>query len=291
MVPAPSLAGDIRHGGRFALSLVAFNTGVQKQFFPPASRPEIMIDIWLPQGASLKATEREVKRVEALLDKDENIASWSSYIGNGAPRFFLSLDQQLLPTTSGRWSSLPGASRSASSEEPPRGGVRRGRRFLVASAAARGAPGKRAADRLPGAVPRSRRRPRGPARQRGRRCARNARPSQPAQREFQLERSRQVGQGRNRPGPRPGAGGFQPGRGPDPAGLADGGDRDPVPRERPVDRRRLARRRRERDRRRDGVRGSAQRCSACPIWTSFPPAAGTFRWPRWRAWCRCSRRA
>ncbi|MBL8478811.1 MAG: efflux RND transporter permease subunit, partial [Sterolibacteriaceae bacterium] len=49
----------------FGLSLVAFNKGVQKQFFPAASRPEIMIDIWLPQGASLKATEREVKRVEA----------------------------------------------------------------------------------------------------------------------------------------------------------------------------------------------------------------------------------
>ena len=88
--------------GFFALSLVAFNKGVQKQFFPPASRPEIMIDIWLPQGASLKATEREVKRVEALLDKDENIASWSSYIGNGAPRFFLSLDQQLFADNFGQ---------------------------------------------------------------------------------------------------------------------------------------------------------------------------------------------
>ncbi|MBK9018635.1 MAG: efflux RND transporter permease subunit [Sulfuritalea sp.] len=88
--------------GFFALSLVAFNKGVQKQFFPAASRPEIMIDIWLPQGASLKATEREVKRVEALLDKDENIASWSSYIGNGAPRFFLSLDQQLFADNFGQ---------------------------------------------------------------------------------------------------------------------------------------------------------------------------------------------
>ena len=88
--------------GVFALSLVAFNKGVQKQFFPPASRPEIMIDIWLPQGASLKATEHEVKRVEALLGKDENIASWSSYIGNGAPRFFLSLDQQLFADNFGQ---------------------------------------------------------------------------------------------------------------------------------------------------------------------------------------------
>ena len=86
----------------FALSLVAFNKGVQKQFFPPASRPELMIDIWLPQGASLKATEREVKRVEALLDKDENISSWSSYIGNGAPRFVLSLDQQLFADNFGQ---------------------------------------------------------------------------------------------------------------------------------------------------------------------------------------------
>jgi multidrug efflux pump len=86
----------------FVLSLVAFNKGVQKQFFPAASRPEIMIDIWLPQGASLKATEREVKRVEALLANDERIASWSSYIGNGAPRFFLSLDQQLFADNFGQ---------------------------------------------------------------------------------------------------------------------------------------------------------------------------------------------
>ncbi len=79
----------------FVLGIVAFNTGVQKQFFPPSNRPELMVDLWLPQGASLKATEREVKRVEALLKDDDRIASYSSYIGNGAPRFFLPLDQQL----------------------------------------------------------------------------------------------------------------------------------------------------------------------------------------------------
>ena len=88
--------------GFFALSLVLFNKAVQKQFFPPASRPEIMVDIWLPQGASLQATAREVKRVESLLAKDEGIASWSSYIGNGAPRFVLSLDQQLFADNFGQ---------------------------------------------------------------------------------------------------------------------------------------------------------------------------------------------
>ncbi len=79
----------------FVLSIVAFGKGVQKQFFPAASRLEVMVDVWLPQGASLKATEHEVKRIEQLLQDDPGIAYSSSYIGNGAPRFFLSLDQQL----------------------------------------------------------------------------------------------------------------------------------------------------------------------------------------------------
>lgn len=79
----------------FVLGIIAFNTGVQKQFFPPSNRPELLVDLWLPQGSSLKATEREIKRVEALIKDDDRIASYSSYIGNGAPRFFLPLDQQL----------------------------------------------------------------------------------------------------------------------------------------------------------------------------------------------------
>ena len=79
----------------FVLSIAAFGKGVQKQFFPAASRLELMVDVWLPQGASLKATEHEVKRIEQLLKDDPGIAYSSSYIGNGAPRFFLSLDQQL----------------------------------------------------------------------------------------------------------------------------------------------------------------------------------------------------
>ncbi len=79
----------------FVLSIVAFGIGVQKQFFPAASRLELMVDVWLPQGASLKATEHEVERIEKLLKDDPGVAYSSSYIGNGAPRFFLSLDQQL----------------------------------------------------------------------------------------------------------------------------------------------------------------------------------------------------
>jgi multidrug efflux pump len=79
----------------FVLSIVAFGKFVQQQFFPAASRLELMVDVWLPQGASLKATEHEVERIEKLLRGDPDIAYSSSYIGNGAPRYFLSLDQQL----------------------------------------------------------------------------------------------------------------------------------------------------------------------------------------------------
>jgi multidrug efflux pump len=79
----------------FVLSIVAFNKGVEKQFFPSASRLELMVDVWLPQGASLRATEHEVERIEALLKDDPDIARSSSYIGNGSPRYYLSLDQQL----------------------------------------------------------------------------------------------------------------------------------------------------------------------------------------------------
>ncbi|MDO8812171.1 MAG: efflux RND transporter permease subunit [Gallionella sp.] len=81
--------------GIFVLSIVAFNIGVQKQFFPSASRVELIVDVWLPQGASLKATEAETKRIERILAGDPAVASYSSYIGNGAPRFFLSLDVRL----------------------------------------------------------------------------------------------------------------------------------------------------------------------------------------------------
>ena len=83
----------------FVLSIAAFNFGVQKQFFPPASRPELLIDVWLPQGASLKATETQVAQIERLLgetpEMQRSVKDFVSYIGNGSPRFYLPLDQQL----------------------------------------------------------------------------------------------------------------------------------------------------------------------------------------------------
>jgi multidrug efflux pump len=87
----------------FILSMVAFNKFVQKQFFPSASRLELMVDVWLPQGASLNATGREVQRIEQLIKGDAAVESYSSYIGNGAPRFVLTLDQQLFADNFGQF--------------------------------------------------------------------------------------------------------------------------------------------------------------------------------------------
>ncbi|HEX5363944.1 MAG TPA: efflux RND transporter permease subunit [Gallionella sp.] len=87
----------------FVLSMAAFGKFVQKQFFPAASRLELMVDVWLPQGASLKATAQEVERIERMLKGDAAVDYYSSYIGNGAPRFFLSLDQQLFADNFGQF--------------------------------------------------------------------------------------------------------------------------------------------------------------------------------------------
>jgi multidrug efflux pump len=79
----------------FVLAIAAFNKGVQKQFFPSSSRLELIIDIWLPQGASLKASEHETIRIEQLLKNDPAVSTYACYVGNSVPRFFLSLDVKL----------------------------------------------------------------------------------------------------------------------------------------------------------------------------------------------------
>jgi len=68
---------------------------VQNQFFPSSDRPEILVDLNLPQNSSLDETRRAVDRLEATLKGDPDIVRWSTYIGQGAIRFYLPLDQQL----------------------------------------------------------------------------------------------------------------------------------------------------------------------------------------------------
>jgi len=78
----------------FVVALAGFGI-VPKQFFPSSDRPELLVDLRLPEGASLAATLRETKRFEAAIHDRKEIASYVSFVCNGAPRFYLPLDQQL----------------------------------------------------------------------------------------------------------------------------------------------------------------------------------------------------
>ena len=78
----------------FLMSLVGMRF-VQQQFFPASDRPELLVNLTLPQGASLNATRKVVDEFEKVLKADPDIEHWSFYIGSGAIRFYLPLDQQL----------------------------------------------------------------------------------------------------------------------------------------------------------------------------------------------------
>jgi multidrug efflux pump len=77
----------------FATSLALFGF-VPKQFFPASDRPELVVDLWLPQASTFEASQREVKALEANLLGDPDIVAVTSYIGTGSPRFYLPLDVQ-----------------------------------------------------------------------------------------------------------------------------------------------------------------------------------------------------
>jgi len=78
----------------FVLSIAGFGF-VQQQFFPDSTRPELLVDFKLTEGSSLTATETQVKKLEAWLAKRPELENYVSYVGSGAPRFYLPLDQQL----------------------------------------------------------------------------------------------------------------------------------------------------------------------------------------------------
>ncbi|GJE56380.1 putative efflux pump membrane transporter TtgB [Methylobacterium thuringiense] len=70
-------------------------THVQQQFFPSSDRSEVLVDLTLPQNATIAETKAQMDRFEAELKGDPDIVRWSSYVGQGAVRFYLPLDQQL----------------------------------------------------------------------------------------------------------------------------------------------------------------------------------------------------
>jgi multidrug efflux pump len=78
----------------FAASIVAFGR-VQQQFFPLSERPELFMQLRLPEGTSFNVTAKAVKGAEALLKGDKDISTFTAYVGQGSPRFWLGLNPQL----------------------------------------------------------------------------------------------------------------------------------------------------------------------------------------------------
>jgi len=82
-----------------ALTLAVFALGVfgfkfiEKQFFPDSSRPELMVEMWLPEGSSFSKNEALAKKFENFVRKQPELESVTSYVGTGSPRFYLPLDQ------------------------------------------------------------------------------------------------------------------------------------------------------------------------------------------------------
>ncbi|MBB4221304.1 efflux RND transporter permease subunit [Variovorax guangxiensis] len=76
----------------FALGIVGMGK-VQQQFFPDSSRPEILVDLWFPEGTSFAANEEVARRVEKRVMQEAGVSTVSTWIGSGVPRFYLPLDQ------------------------------------------------------------------------------------------------------------------------------------------------------------------------------------------------------
>ncbi|KVD72970.1 multidrug transporter AcrB [Burkholderia sp. ABCPW 14] len=81
-------------GVLFVVALAGFSL-VPQQFFPSSDRPELLVDLRLPEGASFDATLKQAQRFEKLIEKRPEIDHSVNFVGSGAPRFYLPLDQQL----------------------------------------------------------------------------------------------------------------------------------------------------------------------------------------------------
>lgn len=84
-----------------AATVLVFAAGIagmgatEKQFFPSSDRAEILVEMWLPEGASYRATEAQAIRLERFLAADPDIATFVGYVGNASPRYYLSMNQPL----------------------------------------------------------------------------------------------------------------------------------------------------------------------------------------------------
>ena len=84
------------------ITVVAFLGGgysfkfIEQQFFPDSNRLEIMVNLWLPEGTAFEETEKQAIKLEQWLAQQPEVEGYASFVGDGAPRFYLSLDQKFV---------------------------------------------------------------------------------------------------------------------------------------------------------------------------------------------------
>ncbi|TCS03497.1 efflux RND transporter permease subunit [Caulobacter sp. BK020] len=81
--------------GAAMVAAVLMMGGIKQQFFPLSDRPEVLIEVQMPEGQSIGSTSQAVGQVEAWLRKQPEAKIFTSYIGQGAPRFFLAISPEL----------------------------------------------------------------------------------------------------------------------------------------------------------------------------------------------------
>jgi len=106
----------------FALSGLGMGA-VKQQFFPTSDRPEVLVEVRLPEGTSIETTTAAVEKLEHWLDKQPEASIVTSYVGQGAPRFFLALSPELPDPAFAKIVVLTGRGGARGPEAaPPRGG-------------------------------------------------------------------------------------------------------------------------------------------------------------------------
>lgn len=78
----------------FVLAVLGMAKGVQKQFFPSSDRPEVLVSVYMPHGSAIANTDAVALKIEQLLKDNTDVRSLSSFVGAGAPRFFISANPE-----------------------------------------------------------------------------------------------------------------------------------------------------------------------------------------------------
>jgi multidrug efflux pump subunit AcrB len=68
---------------------------IPQRFFPFAERDQFVVDVWLPEGWKVEATDSAVRRIEAVLQHEKEVVNYTSFVGSSAPRFYYNVNPQL----------------------------------------------------------------------------------------------------------------------------------------------------------------------------------------------------